>query len=65
MAGHIDNYADEWAGVLNDPERLRRFVSFINAPDTPDPTISFDVERGQIKPAALTIAGPRLEVARS
>jgi nitrite reductase (NADH) large subunit len=65
MAGHIDNYADEWAGVLNDPERLRRFVSFVNAPDTPDPTISFDVERGQIKPAALTIAGPTLEVVRS
>jgi nitrite reductase (NADH) large subunit len=65
LAGHIDNYADEWAGVLNDPERLRRFVSFINAPDTPDPSICFDVERGQIKPAVLTIAGPRLEVVRS
>jgi len=65
MAGHIDNYADEWAGVLEDPERLRRFVSFVNAPETPDPTISFEVERGQIKPARVTIAGPTLEVVRS
>jgi nitrite reductase (NADH) large subunit len=64
MAEHIDNYRDEWAGVLNDPERLQRFVSFVNAPETPDPSISFELERGQIKPARTTIAGGRLEVAR-
>jgi len=36
MAKHIDNYSDEWADVLDDPQRLSRFVSFVNAP--PDPS---------------------------
>ena len=65
MASHIDGYTDEWAGVLNDADQLRRFVSFINAPETPDPSISFEIERGQIRPATATIAGPTLEVVRS
>jgi nitrite reductase (NADH) large subunit len=64
MAGLIADYSDEWAAVLDDPERLRRFVSFVNAPETPDSSITFDVERGQIKPSAV-IAGPALEVVRS
>ena len=34
-----------------DPERVRRFTSFVNAPDTPDPSITFEVERGQPVPA--------------
>jgi nitrite reductase (NADH) large subunit len=53
MAAHVDNYRDEWAQTLNDPERLRRFVSFVNAPDAPDPTVRFIPERGQIKPLPL------------
>ncbi|GAB2612116.1 nitrite reductase large subunit NirB [Streptomyces capparidis] len=53
MAAHVDNYRDEWAETLNDPERLRRFVSFVNAPDAPDPTVRFTPERGQIKPLPL------------
>ena len=44
-------YADEWGATLDDPEKLARFVSFVNAPGTPDPNISFATERGQIKPA--------------
>ncbi|MBW0106094.1 nitrite reductase large subunit NirB [Pseudonocardia sp. KRD291] len=52
MAAHVDSYADEWRGVLDDPEKLSRFVSFVNAPDTPDPTISFVTERGQNIPAS-------------
>ena len=32
MARHVDGYSDEWAGVLNDQEKLGRFVSFVNAP---------------------------------
>ncbi|OLB81854.1 MAG: nitrite reductase large subunit [Actinobacteria bacterium 13_2_20CM_2_71_6] len=51
MGRHIESYADEWKSTVEDPERLSRFVSFINAPDTPDPTISFEVERGQPVPA--------------
>jgi nitrite reductase (NADH) large subunit len=50
MAAHVAGYRDEWADTINDPERLRRFVSFVNAPDTPDPTVRFVEERDQIKP---------------
>jgi nitrite reductase (NADH) large subunit len=42
MLRHIDGYRDEWAGVLADQAKLARFVSFVNAPDQPDPTVSFD-----------------------
>ncbi len=51
MARHTDSYEDEWRATLADPERLRRFVSFANAPGTPDPTVRFVPERGQIRPA--------------
>ncbi len=51
MARHVESYADEWKATLDSPDRLRRFVSFVNAPDTPDPSITFDVERGQRVPA--------------
>ena len=50
MARHVDTYFDEWKATLDDPEKLRRFVSFVNAPDTPDPGISFGSDRGQISP---------------
>ncbi|MFE4535865.1 nitrite reductase large subunit NirB [Streptomyces scopuliridis] len=50
MAAHVDGYRDEWADTVNDPERLRRFVSFVNAPDTPDPSVKFVPERDQVKP---------------
>ncbi len=42
MAKHVAGYKDEWAGVLEDPEKLARFVSFVNAPDEEDPTVQFD-----------------------
>jgi len=50
MAQHIDSYFDEWKATVEDPDKLRRFVSFVNAPETPDATISFGVARGQIVP---------------
>ena len=53
MAKHVDSYSDEWADVLADPERLARFVSFVNAPDTPDPSIQFRPERGQKRPVLV------------
>ena len=46
MARHVAGYADEWAAVLEDPEKLARFTSFVNAPGTPDPTIEFVDHRG-------------------
>jgi nitrite reductase (NADH) large subunit len=39
--------------VLADPAKLRRFVSFVNAPGTPDPSIAFVAQRGQPHPADL------------
>ncbi|KAA0928331.1 MULTISPECIES: nitrite reductase large subunit NirB [Rhodococcus] len=42
MERHVAGYKDEWAGVLEDDEKLGRFVSFVNAPDESDPTIAFD-----------------------
>jgi nitrite reductase (NADH) large subunit len=62
MARHVASYSDEWRDVLDDPERLRRFTSFVNAPDTPDPSITFAVERGQPVPAGR--AGPAAGSAR-
>jgi len=51
MAAHVANYHDEWRAVLADPQRLAKFSSFVNAPDLPDPAISFTVERDQRIPA--------------
>lgn len=41
MARHVAGYTDEWAAVLDDEDKLKRFVSFVNAPDVVDPTIRF------------------------
>jgi nitrite reductase (NADH) large subunit len=51
MARHVDSYFDEWKATLDDPAKLARFVSFVNAPDVPDPAITFTTERGQVRPA--------------
>ncbi|MFF2845892.1 nitrite reductase large subunit NirB [Streptomyces sp. NPDC058001] len=50
MADHVAHYRDEWGATLRDPERLARFVSFVNAPGVPDPTVQFVPERDQMKP---------------
>ncbi|MBP2411498.1 nitrite reductase (NADH) large subunit [Arthrobacter stackebrandtii] len=49
MAQHVDNYEDEWAATLADPERLRRFRPFVNAPVP-----------GSAEPGAAESAGPVL-----
>ncbi|KAF0846353.1 nitrite reductase large subunit NirB [Nocardia caishijiensis] len=57
MAKHVDGYKDEWAAVLEDENKLSRFVSFVNAPDEADPTIAFD-ESGERKvPVLLGLPG--------
>ncbi|MEV0000934.1 nitrite reductase large subunit NirB [Micromonospora sp. NPDC050980] len=58
MARHVATYSDEWRDVLEDPARLRRFTSFVNAPDVPDPSITFAVQRGQPVPAHDAPPGP-------
>ncbi|MCW2603971.1 MAG: nitrite reductase [Pseudonocardiales bacterium] len=63
MATHVERYEDEWAAVLDDPERLRRFVSFVNAPGAPDPSIAFVSERNQPRPVLPLLGrGKALEV---
>lgn len=60
MARHVDSYADEWKATIEDPTRLERFVSFVNAPQTPDPSITFETERGQripARPVPVTLSG--------
>ncbi|MER7890136.1 nitrite reductase large subunit NirB [Micromonospora sp. NPDC094482] len=55
MARHTASYVDEWRAVLDDPEKLRRFVSFVNDPAAPDPAISFAVERDQPVPSRTQV----------
>ncbi|WP_171168212.1 nitrite reductase large subunit NirB [Streptomyces sp. I05A-00742] len=55
MARHTETYEDEWRATLDDPERLRRFVSFVNAPGTPDPAVRFEGEPGRIRPVAVPL----------
>ncbi|WP_183096103.1 nitrite reductase large subunit NirB [Nocardioides stalactiti] len=51
MDRHVESYFDEWKATIEDPEKMARFVSFVNAPGTPDPNISFREERGQVQAA--------------
>ncbi|GED97532.1 nitrite reductase large subunit NirB [Gordonia crocea] len=53
MSRHVGGYECEWKGVLDDPDKLSRFVSFVNAPDTPDPTVSFTENHGRKVPVLL------------
>ncbi|CAA0103740.1 Nitrite reductase [NAD(P)H] [Mycolicibacterium vanbaalenii] len=50
---HVENYACEWKGVLEDPDKLSRFVSFVNAPDVPDPTVEFTERSGRKVPVPI------------
>jgi nitrite reductase (NADH) large subunit len=70
MATHVEGYEDEWAATLADPDRLRRFRSFVNAPSDGDPSFARVEERGQLRPATdaeraagvVLVAGTRLPV---
>lgn len=72
MLTHVDGYEDEWAATLRDPEKLARFQSFVNAAETPDPSLAYVATRGQIRPASaeeradatVRIAGTTLAVRR-
>lgn len=48
----VDRYECEWANALKDPEKLKRFRTFVNAKGA-DPDIHFVKERGQRRPARL------------
>jgi len=67
MASHVEHYEDEWAATLADDDKLQRFASFVNAPDTADPDLAYVEERGQRRPAdeaerAVLIAGSSIPV---
>jgi nitrite reductase (NADH) large subunit len=53
VARHVDGYACEWKGVLDDPDKLSRFVSFVNAPEVADPTIEFTERSGRKVPIGM------------
>ena len=55
---HVSGYACEWKGVLDDPDKLSRFVSFVNAPGAPDPTVSFTERNGRTVPVPVSIGMP-------
>ena len=46
----VDSYQCEWANAISDPEKLKRFRSFVNDA-RPDPSIIMTSERGQLRPA--------------
>ncbi|WP_166359048.1 nitrite reductase large subunit NirB [Pseudomonas akapageensis] len=47
----VDRYECEWANALKDPEKLKRFRTFVNDKRA-DPDIHFVKERGQRRPIA-------------
>lgn len=51
MKRHVEKYSDEWSDTLDDPEKLKRFITFVNDPEREDPSITFVPQRDQYKPA--------------
>jgi nitrite reductase (NADH) large subunit len=50
MAHIVESYECEWKAVLDDPEKLKRFRTFVNS-DSADSNVVFVRERDQIRPA--------------
>lgn len=50
MANHVASYRCEWTEVLENPDRLARFRTFVNDPTGADPTVRFGTLRGQPVP---------------
>jgi nitrite reductase (NADH) large subunit len=51
---HVAGYQCEWKGVLEDPDKLSQFVSFVNAPGVADPTVEFTERSGRMVPLSRT-----------
>ena len=58
----VDQYQCEWANALNDPEKLKRFRTFVND-QRADPDVHFVREREQRRPAAPLHLIPTVEEA--
>ncbi|WP_086933273.1 nitrite reductase large subunit NirB [Agarilytica rhodophyticola] len=50
MNNIVDTYQCEWKTTINDPEKVKRFRTFVNS-DQKDSTVVFVEEREQIRPA--------------
>ena len=49
MSDHIAAYQCEWKAAISDPDMLRRFNHFVNAPTEKDPTVELVPLRQQVK----------------
>ena len=58
----VDQYECEWANALNDPEKLKRFRTFVNDRRA-DPDVHFVREREQRRPATPLHLIPTVEEA--
>ncbi len=54
MAHIVDTYECEWQVAVNDEEQLKQFRRFVNS-DAPDPSVGFEMERQQIRPASFPV----------
>lgn len=45
----VSTFECEWKATLNNPEKLRRFMPFVNT-DESDLGIAFELVRGQVQP---------------
>ncbi len=50
MTSNIGNYQCEWKTTIENPEKLKRFRTFVNS-DAGDNNLVYTVERGQLRPA--------------
>ena len=50
MAKHVETYECEWKATIEDPERMKRFRTFVNSKRS-DPNVVFVKERRQHRPA--------------
>jgi nitrite reductase (NADH) large subunit len=51
MNAVVGTYQCEWKTTVEDPEQLKRFRQFVNAPNEKDSNVIFVEERGQVRPA--------------
>lgn len=51
MQAVVDTFVCEWKATIEDPEKLKRFRPFVNAPEAKDAGIVMVEERGQPRPA--------------
>ncbi len=51
MQALVESYECEWAAVVRDPDKRRRFQAFVNDPK-PDSDVAFARDRGQKRPAS-------------